>query len=372
VLLVSPSVAIVDDHRMRHAWFLLVIASVQLGCTTSIATSEDEQAATTAFANDQVAFDYFIMRGLTNFQAAGIVGNLDQESGVNPNSVQAGGPGRGIAQWSVGERWDSTSGGNNVLAFAAAHNQDPHALALQLDFIWHELSTEHYGLPELQATTNVTDATVVFMTKYEICGSCVQTQRVSYAKSVLAAYGAIPWAATQVSQSWPLASAPALQIKCGEHVAATVVLKNTGTQAWNNSTQLGTTMPRDRASVFAGTDWVAPNRPAVVNGAVPPGTSGTFVFAFDAPTGDACVPGIYKEYFGVVQDAATWFSDLGNGGPADDQLEALVELVPADPGGGSGSDQSGSSASGCNASNGGSGALVGLGSLLLRRKKRRS
>src|SRR4051812_26829508 len=72
--------------------------------------SEADQDATTAFANDKAAYDFFVAKGLTPFQAAGIVGNLDQESGVNPASVQfGGGPGRGIAQWSVGGRWDSSN-----------------------------------------------------------------------------------------------------------------------------------------------------------------------------------------------------------------------------------------------------------------------
>ena len=49
-------------------------------------------------ANSRVAFDYFLGKGLTAVQAAGIVGNLMQESNVDPTAVQPGGPGRGIAQ----------------------------------------------------------------------------------------------------------------------------------------------------------------------------------------------------------------------------------------------------------------------------------
>ena len=68
----------------------------------------ESSSALTSFPNDQAAFDYFLGKGLTNYQAAGIVGNLDQESGVDPTAVQSGGPGRGIAQWSVGGRWTRT------------------------------------------------------------------------------------------------------------------------------------------------------------------------------------------------------------------------------------------------------------------------
>lgn len=368
---------------MRITPVLAILTSLGLGaCATdpvdgtgdADALGEADQALTTPFANDKPAFDYFISKGLTNFQAAGIVGNLDQESGNDPNSVQSGGPGRGIAQWSVGGRWDTTAGGKNVLAYAAAHNENPRTLQAQLEFIWLEFTTEGYGYSELKATTNVTDAAIVFMAQFEICGNCIQTQRVSYAMAVLAAYGAIPYGGAFVSQTWPLASAPALAVKCGQSIPATLVLKNTGTKPWTTATHLATTTPRDRASIFAGSGWVAPNRPAAITGSVAPGANGTFSFSFHGPTGAACVPGTYKEYFGVVQDGASWFSDAGNAGPPDDQIEAVIELLPADSSGsnagsdtgsnsGDGTDSTGDGAgntAGCNVGGGGGNALAGV------------
>jgi len=166
---------------------ILLIGCVDTATEQDVA--ETEQASTTAFANDQAAFNFFLQKGLTNFQAAGIVGNLDQESGVSPTSVQAGGPGRGIAQWSTGGRWDS-SAGDNVKAYAAQQGASMTSLNLQLEFIWFELQNfPGYGLASLKASTNVTDATVAFMAKYEVCGTCNQSGRVAYANQVLAAYG---------------------------------------------------------------------------------------------------------------------------------------------------------------------------------------
>lgn len=287
----------------------IVFALGVTSCVAQPATGESDEALATptAFANDQPAFNFFVAKGLTPFQAAGIVGNLDQESGVNPNSVQSGGPGRGIAQWSVGGRWD-TSTGDNATAYAASQGENLHSLNLQLEFIWYELTTKGYGFTQLKATTNVTDATIVFMQKYEICGTCASTQRVNYAKAVLAQYGQIPYGANYVNQSWPLASEPALQVKCGESVPATITLKNTGTKGWNTGTKLGTTIPRDRESIFAGADWESPTRAAAISGTVAPGANGTFEFAFDGPTGAACVPGTYHEHFGLVQEGVAWFS----------------------------------------------------------------
>ena len=153
------------------------------------------------FTNDQTAFDYFVGKGLASFQAAGIVGNLDQESGVDPNAVQAGGPGRGIAQWSVGGRWD-TDANDNAVAYASKEGQSVDSLQLQLDFIWYELTTfSGYGLAALEATTNVTDATVAFETDFEGCGQCDQSTRISYAQAVLNAYGAVPYAAQFVARA---------------------------------------------------------------------------------------------------------------------------------------------------------------------------
>lgn len=140
-------------------------------------------------ANDKIAFDYFLAKGLTNYQAAGIVGNLDQESGMSPTAVQPGGPGRGIAQWSVGGRWD-TDTNDNATAYAKAQGASLSSLSLQLDFIWYELTTfSSYGLAPLRQSADVTAATIAFEKDFEGCGNCQEATRISYAKAALAAYG---------------------------------------------------------------------------------------------------------------------------------------------------------------------------------------
>jgi hypothetical protein len=138
--------------------------------------------------NEQTAFNYFVSKGLTKRQAAGIVGNLIQESSVVPTAVEyGGGPGRGIAQWSVGGRWN-TSYHDNVTWYASAHGLDRWALRTQLDFIWFELTTYGYGYSQLKASTTVSGATIAFEDKYEICGACEEAQRINYADQVYNAY----------------------------------------------------------------------------------------------------------------------------------------------------------------------------------------
>lgn len=186
--------------QRRMAAVLTGLLALAPGCAQQAAPDDQRMAAKlapkTAFPNDKAAYDYFRAQGFTNFQAAGIVGNLDQESGIDPTiSQQNGGPGRGIAQWSAGGRWDSDPG-DNVLAFATQQNKSPYALDLQLDFIMFELNTiSYYGLAKLKASTNLTDATTDFELDFEGCGipsQCAIDSRIAYAKDVLAAYGDDP------------------------------------------------------------------------------------------------------------------------------------------------------------------------------------
>ena len=186
-----------------HAARLMLLGAVLSSAAACSAPAGEvlgvnRQAASTAFPNDKTAYDYFVGKGLANFQAAGVVGNLDQESGVDPTISQSGGGvGRGIAQWSTGGRWD-TSPGDNVVAYAAMQGEPADSLSLQLDFIWYELETfSDYGLSKLRATSNVSDASIEFEDDYEGCVNadypeCDQAQRITYSMSVLSAYGSDP------------------------------------------------------------------------------------------------------------------------------------------------------------------------------------
>jgi len=312
----------------RSLGLALGLAFALAGCGDAGPAAPGEataRAQSDLFANDVTACNYFVGKGLTNFQSAGIVGNLDQESGVNPSSVQAGGPGRGIAQWSVGGRWDTDSN-DNAVWYAGKEGASVTSLDLQLDFIWYELTTfSGYGLASLKASTNVTDATVAFETDFEGCGECDQSTRISYAEGVLPSCetsASYPYAAAYVSQSFPLASTTLTMVE-GQVIPSYIELKNTGTKTWDSNTHLGTTQPRDRVSVFADSTWLSSDRPSGVKGTVAPG--GTYKFTFDLAA--PATAGNYLEYFGVVEDGVAWFSDSGQGGPPDTDLEVNVTVV---------------------------------------------
>jgi hypothetical protein len=150
--------------------------------------SRDDQVVTEG-ANDRTAFEFFVSKGLTHVQAAGIVGNLDQESSMDPSVWQyGGGPGRGIAQWSAGGRWDA-SYHDNVKWYAANHGASIYSLNLQLEFIWYELTSLGYGYSELRAATTVDEAVAAFQDRYEICGQCDSSNRIAHAEAALSAFG---------------------------------------------------------------------------------------------------------------------------------------------------------------------------------------
>lgn len=115
---------------------------------------------------------------------------------------------------------------------------------------------------------------------------------------------------------------------------------NSGTEAWDAATHLGTSVPRDRESDFAAPTWDAPNRPAAVSGTVAPGATYAFELELVAPS----APGAYVENFALVQEGVTWFADAG--GPADDAVHLAIQVVE----GGSGSTGSGPGDGGASAS----------------------
>lgn len=140
--------------------------------------------------NAAAAYDFFVGKGLQGFQAAAIVGNLQQESRLNPHAVSPPDPtqpSRGIAQW-------QPAGWDKLLAYASASGRDPWALDTQLEFIWYQLETEPYlGLNELRSALTIEAAVVVFQNKFERPkASLAATQnRISYAQSALYACPAI-------------------------------------------------------------------------------------------------------------------------------------------------------------------------------------
>lgn len=106
------------------------------------------------------ALAYFRSVGYSQAQSAGIVGNLWGESKLNTEAVGDGGRAIGIAQWHPDRQAN----------FKAQFGKDIRNATFgeQLKFVAWELSnTESSAGKALKSTTNIQDATKVFMQKYE-------------------------------------------------------------------------------------------------------------------------------------------------------------------------------------------------------------
>lgn len=124
--------------------------------------------------NKSITWDYLTHHGFSRIQAAGIMGNLQQEHGFQTSDVPGG---LGIAQWIGGRR-------DNLLA-----KPDPYNITTQLDFMMEELNGSYINtLKALRAANTVEEATRIFQNGYEGCGVCIEDQRISYAYGVLNEY----------------------------------------------------------------------------------------------------------------------------------------------------------------------------------------
>lgn len=104
---------------------------------------------------------YFSNKGLEPHQIAGILGNVSAESGFNPLAVGDQGTSFGLFQHHAGR-------GQGLLG-ALGGMGGLGNIEAQLDHVWQELMTTHSGaLQNLLATTNVEDATSVWMRQFEI------------------------------------------------------------------------------------------------------------------------------------------------------------------------------------------------------------
>ena len=83
------------------------------------------------------AIDFLMKQGFTANQAYGIVGNLIQESQLNPTAINASGH-KGIAQWDAW-RW------SQLEKFASDNNSDPWAYETQLAYLVHEIQTSYHS-----------------------------------------------------------------------------------------------------------------------------------------------------------------------------------------------------------------------------------
>lgn len=134
------------------------------------------------------AYQFFINKGFTPEQAAGIVGNLQAESGANLDNLYnpaGGGTGaRGIAQWR----------GARTQTFYQRYGTYPDTATLdqQLDFVMYEFNTtERKAYNAVKSTSSAADAANAFDSLFERSGGGTIQKRVNNATSLLEEFAGI-------------------------------------------------------------------------------------------------------------------------------------------------------------------------------------
>lgn len=181
-----------NEARLRDLKVAIINCAGNNACETGI---------TEIGGTDNIAkiFNYFLGKGLKDFQIAGMLGNMKHESGIQPQVVQ-GKPGvvtpvesltpeqlsnsrlgYGLVQWTPVRK---------MIDPVRAAGKDPNDLVAQLDFLWDQLegratANEKAAGDHLKATTDVASATLSFETKYERHAGPPQPQRIADAEEIL-------------------------------------------------------------------------------------------------------------------------------------------------------------------------------------------
>ncbi|MGM9599441.1 MAG: phage tail tip lysozyme [Faecousia sp.] len=196
-----------------------------LGCIAAADSSVVIQEATKGgstkgLSNQDIIWNFFKNQGFTDAAVAGILGNIEQESGYMPNNLQSSANDRsgmtdaqfttavdngtisrsefissskfgaapnytygyGLVQWTYSTRKAG------FYDYAKSQGTSIANLTTQLNYILREMSWESGLFDYLKTATSVSDATVYFQDHYERPGSPQTAKRIAYAEAAFAKY----------------------------------------------------------------------------------------------------------------------------------------------------------------------------------------
>ncbi|MFZ1360815.1 MAG: phage tail tip lysozyme [Candidatus Saccharimonadales bacterium] len=159
----ASAMAVDDDFYDENFYSLNNIGWYDPRCTPDSSNTYVQLAGKDA---TEKILNFFMRKGLTLAQASGIVGNMMQESGLNPAIIQGGriaddtyvlqsGVGFGLVQWTSGGRQQT------FMKFMKDLGVGVTDLSGQLAFVWKEMSESYpHTLRALKASKNPVDAAI--------------------------------------------------------------------------------------------------------------------------------------------------------------------------------------------------------------------
>lgn len=118
--------------------------------------------------NTEKTWNFLMDKGFTKEQAAGIMGNIEQESGFRTTALNTacGGTGAyGMIQWTEGRQ-------KGLYQYCSANGFSPTSVEGQLNYMWHELTEVSYYrtrvYEKIIAATTVAEVTTIWGANYEV------------------------------------------------------------------------------------------------------------------------------------------------------------------------------------------------------------
>jgi hypothetical protein len=163
VLFVGAAIAVLAVIAEKKAAGAVIDTSGGTGSGSS--TDGTAASATGVSADARSIMAYLTSNGLSKTAAAGVVGNLQQESSLNPNT-----PGGGLAQWQ------------------APRGPTDWSLGGQLSYLVQDLHRSYSGLlAQMNAAATPGEAATLFSTQYERPGNPQLQNRINYANAAYSA-----------------------------------------------------------------------------------------------------------------------------------------------------------------------------------------
>lgn len=165
---IPTAYAIDEDFYSANEIFFYDPNACRIATGIGTGNNSGSGGSTGAAENIEAVLRYFTDKGLSLAAAAGFVGNMTQESNVNPRIIQGGamaddnytpvnGKGFGLVQWTFTARQAP------LVALAQSTNRSVTDINLQLDYIWQELNAGYQETLSKLNTPGITpqEATII-------------------------------------------------------------------------------------------------------------------------------------------------------------------------------------------------------------------
>jgi hypothetical protein len=222
------------------------INPIQLGTGNGgVGTGNGGVGTVGASSNSGKLWNFYKGKGLSDGAVAGILGNLQQESGLDPTAVNKKSGAFGIGQW-LGSRKKA------LFQYAKDNGMDVNSLDTQMQYMWKEISSGQYGdLSQMNGMTPE-QAAVYFEKKFEKSGGSANDKRQGYASGFFNQYhGTTTQNAyngggyTMLSAKPAINSTITVNVKPDQSVAEQV----------NNSKEMKNTAKYIQAAVYGGLNY---------------------------------------------------------------------------------------------------------------------